>query len=76
MPSPATILKSISSDYSGDTGFDIDTGYSVLTTEVKKYIDTLECYYCNLPHDVQSLLDDWIREWKHQTDYLIARHYV
>ena len=75
-PSPASIFKTFEDDIDTTNGFDVDTGYKIISDQVKNYLSCIECFYCNFPHDVQSELDNWIRDWNHEIDFLVARHYA
>lgn len=50
-------------------GFDFERGCTSMYSVVTCYINTLECYYVNVDHTIQSVLDDWIRELKQAVDY-------
>lgn len=54
-------------------GFDRDHAYQIMRNVADSIIATYELYYCNLDHDMQSRLDEWIREWKSLSDYKIAQ---
>ena len=54
-------------------GFTGEAGFDLIRTCIQEYISTLELYYCNLDHDIQSVLDEWIRGWKSQSEYIITR---
>lgn len=30
---------------------------------MRNFVCVLECYYCNIPHDVRPSVDNWIRDW-------------
>lgn len=53
--------------------YDICTGFSIVKDCVKSYVCILNMYYCNLPSDEQSQLDEWISKWNKFTDYFISR---
>lgn len=38
-----------------------------------RYINVLDVFYVNVDHDVQSVLDNWIRDMKKESDYIIDR---
>ena len=50
-----------------------EDGYRTLHTAISYFVDTVELYYINFNHDVQSVLDNFIRYWKKERDYAIAR---
>lgn len=54
-------------------GFTAEAGFDLIRTCIQDYVSTLELYYCNLDHDIQSVLDEWIRGWKSQSEYIITR---
>lgn len=57
----------------GKDGFDLDSGLHYMQSAVNNYIATLELYYCNFDKDIQSVLDNWIREWKRTGRYKMER---
>lgn len=54
-------------------GFTAESGFDIIRTSIQDYVSTLELYYCNVDHDIQSVLDEWIRGWKSASDYIITR---
>ena len=54
-------------------GLDYEGTLEYLLTSIKDYVNVLESYYVNMDHDVQSLLDDWIRSLNKNADYFIKR---
>ena len=57
-----------------DGPIDKDVAKDIVTSSVRRMLDTLECYYCNFPHDVQPVIDGWIREWKDFVDNRLKRY--
>lgn len=54
-------------------GFDFQTGIDIAKKLIEDYISVLECYYVNVEHDVQSVMDDWIRNLKQKSNYFMER---
>ena len=54
-------------------GFDFQTGIDTAKKLIDDYISVLECYYVNVEHDVQSVMDDWIRNLKQKSNYFMER---
>lgn len=54
-------------------GFGIESGIRVAQHSFEQFIDTIEGYYVNLDHDVQTLVDQWIRDLKKQCEYFMER---
>lgn len=54
-------------------GFTQREGMSLLQTQIKKLLDVFNMYYCNFDHDVQSVFDNWIRDWSKAANYTLAR---
>lgn len=54
-------------------GFDYDTAMNAAKGQLDNYIKVLECYYVNVEHDVQSVMDNWIRDLKKQSNYVLDR---
>lgn len=50
-----------------------DTALGILRNSTQALLDSLECYYCNFPHDVQPTVDGWIRDWKDFVDNRLKR---
>lgn len=70
-------VNSIATDaanYSYTVGnLDYDTALDMLETAIKDYTEVLEFYYPNVPHQVQSVFDEWIDYWKTEYDYKLQR---
>ena len=51
--------------------------YARVVAETKKqldaYLDILECYYVNVDHDVQNVMDTWIRELRKKSNFVLER---
>ena len=56
-----------------NSGFSNTQGFSIVREKMHDFIDCLELLYCNFSSDYQSVLDDWIRYWKKEADYFVAR---
>lgn len=54
-------------------GFDFESGVRAVKQQLDNYIQVLECYYVNVEHDVQSVMDNWIRDLKQQSNYILDR---
>lgn len=54
-------------------GFTLESGFDLIRNSICDYVSTLELYYCNLDHDIQSVVDEWIREWRYAANYIITR---
>lgn len=54
-------------------GFDLESGLRVAQHSAKQFIDTLEGYYVNLDHDIQDMIDVWLRDLKKWCDYFVER---
>ena len=52
-------------------GFDATGALNIMQDEIHKYVACIELFYCNFESDVCSTLDNIIRYWKHQADYLM-----
>lgn len=57
-------------------GFDFESGVRAVKQQVDNYIKVLECYYVNVEHDVQSVMDNWIRDLKKQSNYVLDRSLI
>lgn len=57
-------------------GFDFESAMSAAKAQVDNYISVLECYYVNVEHDVQSVMDNWIRDLKKQSNYVLDRSLI
>lgn len=53
--------------------YDINDGFAIVQSNIDKYVETLEAYYPNFAHDIQSELDTWIRKWKKVSRYFLTR---
>lgn len=70
IPSPATFYKSGKIiETNSETGFDITSGFGVVRDVIVVYCMTLECYYCNLPSDMQSKFDEFLSYWNKESQY-------
>lgn len=54
-------------------GFDLRQGFEALNDLIEKYICELECFYMVAEHDMQSILDNFIRDMKKEKDYFVKR---
>lgn len=68
VPSPAAIYTEVF-PISTDTPFNIDSGFQAVNEAITCYCMTLDCYYCNLPHDMQSEIDNISSYWKKESQY-------
>lgn len=66
------IIQSTDKDYPVDN-LDYDTALSSIEQTIKDYVAVLELYYPNVPHQVQSIFDEWIDYWKTEYDYKLQR---
>ena len=57
-------------------GFDFESAMSAAKAQIDNYIAVLECYYVNVEHDVQSVMDNWIRDLKKQSNYVLDRSLI
>lgn len=57
----------------GCDGFDFESAVAAAKGQIDNYIKVLECYYVNVDHDVQSVLDNWIRNLKKTSNYALDR---
>jgi len=71
-PNPAMSLDDVALLQS-NTEYTIDDVYVVVAAQMDSLITTLETYYVNFDHDVQSTLDNIIRYWKKERDYKVFR---
>lgn len=53
--------------------FNRQEAYSVIREFINRYLTVLNLYYCNMPHDVQSDLDNIIRYWDKEANYKLSR---
>ena len=70
--SPADIVKNVVNVCPAGN-IEVPAAIGIAISVVKGYLDALELYYPNLPHEVQSILDEWISFWKAEIDYKLAR---
>lgn len=56
-----------------DYGFDRMNGFSAIRLLIQKDIEALEAFYTNLPHDEQSIVDDWVAYDNKLANYLLTR---
>lgn len=54
-------------------GYDFESAMSAAKYQLDNYIKVLECYYVNVDHDVQSVMDNWIRDLKKKSNYVLDR---
>ena len=71
MPNPSTL--NICCDCSQVDTSNAECVYNSLRDSINSYVSALELYYCNFSADVQSVLDDYIREWNKQANYFIKQ---
>lgn len=57
-------------------GFSNTEGFAIVRDKIHEFVDCLELMYCNFESDYQSIMDDWIRYWKKEADYFIARRLI
>ena len=70
--SPADIVKDVVNVCPAGN-IEAPAAVGIAISVVKGYLDALELFYPNLPHEVQSVLDEWISYWKTEIDYKFAR---
>lgn len=46
---------------------------NILQLSIMEYVNCLEIYYVDVPHDVQSKFDEWIAEWKKSALFKLRR---
>ena len=73
VPSPISIMRELSDDCNTLSGFDFDGGIQIIQGAITNYVASLETFYCNQTHDVQSVLDNWIRDLNSQKEYFLQR---
>ena len=56
-----------------ESGWEASSGFALLSCEIDTIVCVLELYYANFPSDVQSDLDNFIRNCKKNRDYFIRR---
>ena len=56
-----------------ESGWEASSGFALLSCEIDTIVYVLELYYANFPSDVQSDLDNFIRNCKKNRDYFIRR---
>ena len=71
MPNPSTL--NIECDCSEVDTSNVENVYSSLRDCLNQYADTIEFYYCDFSFDIQSRLDDMIRDWRKQANYFIKQ---
>lgn len=54
-------------------GYTNEEGFKATRNEMHRYITCMETLYCEFDSDFQSTLDEWIRYFKKEADYFIAR---
>lgn len=72
VPHPSTLDYETSLLFT-DSGFTADQGFAILRQRLNDYISLIELVYCNFDSDVQSILDEIVRGYKKDANYLIAR---
>lgn len=72
---PIDLIKTICDNDVQDLacGFEKDEGFAVVQACEKDYIAALNACYDEMPHDIQSTMDEWIRWYKVNADYKINR---
>jgi len=70
---PVTIINSFCPiTYDPDLeNTDTETFKAAMAIRINGVINALELYYCQFPHDIQKMLDDWIRMYKHIAGYTL-----
>ena len=56
-----------------ESGFDFEQACTALSTYIKGYISCLELFYVDMPTDIQSVIDNWLRYWKKECDFKLER---
>ena len=54
-------------------GCGFESAMSATKGQIDDYVKVLECYYVNVDHDVQSVMDNWIRDLKKKSNYVLDR---
>lgn len=54
-------------------GYGFESAMSATKGQIDDYVKVLECYYVNVDHDVQSVMDNWIRDLKKKSNYVLDR---
>lgn len=70
---PVNLVKLIEPMISETTNIDSRDAIQYTKNIIDKLLATLEFYYPNVPHEVQSILDEWINYWKTEADYKLTR---
>ena len=75
VPAPAVILNEVYG--TGNVpdpieGFDAESGFRIVHDAIMTYCQTLDYYYVNLRHDVQSKLDEILGYWIKEAEYKLA----
>lgn len=73
MPSLASIRKYSEEIIDCSQGFSAQKGYEIMYNVINRYICLLKLYYCNFTSDVQSAIDDYIRQWSKDANYFIKQ---
>lgn len=63
-------------DYLPIQNYDFQSGIMQIQSLIYMYIDCIDYAYCNQDSDVQSILDEWLRYWKKQTNYFVKRQEI
>lgn len=70
-PHPIDLIKSLEDVGSGVV--DADTANEAMAQVLMDLCTSLELYYPNMTHDIQSVFDNWIREFKSQAEFKLRR---
>lgn len=57
-------------------GLTFEYGIITMQNSLHGFISTLESYYVNLDHDIQTMVDNWLRDCKKHADFYMERKIV
>lgn len=72
LPNPVEAAHATQSLVPG-TNFDGKEGAVYAMEAIKQFVDALELFYSNAPHEVQSEYDEWIGYWKTEALFKLRR---
>lgn len=70
---PLKIIKNYGCPVVPDTNFDGIEGARLAKETICQFLDALELYYPNVPHQVQSEYDEWIGYWRTEALFKLSR---
>lgn len=72
IPNPVEIVKSLQV-IAPSNNFDGQEGARYAIAAIQQFIDALELFYVNVPHEVQSEYDEWIGYWNTEAKFKLPR---